>query len=78
MVGSPSLSPDAVLFLYRPEYYNSSEEYETDFQVGETHVRIAKNRQGPLDTIKLKAEMTTQKFMSWDVEDKMGAYKKIC
>lgn len=69
---------DAVLFLYRPEYYNFSEEDNSDFQVGETHVRIAKNRQGPLDTIKIKAEMTTQKFMSWDDEDKMGAYKKFC
>ena len=59
---------DAVLFLYRPEYFELANEEDTEFQAGETHIRIAKNRHGVLDTIKLKAEMTTQRFQSWDYD----------
>lgn len=34
--------------------------------VGETHIIIAKHRNGSLETIKLRAKLTIQKFEEWD------------
>jgi replicative DNA helicase len=33
---------------------------------GETHIRIAKHRNGSLETIKLRAKLDIQKFEEWD------------
>jgi replicative DNA helicase len=33
---------------------------------GETHIRIAKHRNGSLETIKLRAKLEIQKFEEWD------------
>lgn len=57
---------DVIMFLYRPEYYEvEPNNMDTDFLNGETHIRVAKNRTGPLDTIKLKSELQIQKFYDW-------------
>jgi replicative DNA helicase len=66
--GAIEQDADLVMFMYRPEYYdiNSNENGETT--KGETHVRIAKHRNGSLETIKLRAMLHIQKFVEWEGE----------
>jgi len=60
--GAIEQDADMVMFIYRPEYYeNYTNEHGEDTR-GETHIKIAKHRNGALDTIKLKALLHIQKF----------------
>jgi len=60
--GAIEQDADMVMFIYRPEYYeNFTNEMGEDTR-GETHIKIAKHRNGALDTIKLKALLHIQKF----------------
>jgi len=54
------------MFLYRPEYYDITANEMGESNKGETHVRIAKHRNGALDTVKLKALLHIQKFVEDD------------
>jgi replicative DNA helicase len=60
---------DVVLFLYRPEYYDIVLDELGQSNKGETHIRVAKNRTGPLDTIRLKALLHIQKFVDFDMDN---------
>ena len=53
--GAIEQDADMVMFLYRPEYYDITANEMGESNKGETHVRIAKHRNGQLETIKLKA-----------------------
>ena len=55
-----------VMFLYRPEYYDITANEMGESNKGETHVKIAKHRNGVLDTVKLKALLHIQKFVEDD------------
>jgi replicative DNA helicase len=66
--GAIEQDADMVMFLYRPEYYDITQDEMGDSNRGETHVRIAKHRNGSLETIKLRALLHIQKF----VEDSGG------
>jgi replicative DNA helicase len=66
--GAIEQDADMVMFLYRPEYYDITQDEMGDNNRGETHVRIAKHRNGSLETIKLRALLHIQKF----VEDMGG------
>ena len=66
--GAIEQDADMVMFLYRPEYYEITANEMGESNKGETHVKIAKHRNGSLDTIKLKALLHIQKF----VEDNDG------
>lgn len=66
--GAIEQDADMVMFLYRPEYYDITANEFGDSNKGETHVKIAKHRNGSLETIKLKALLHIQKF----VEDESG------
>jgi replicative DNA helicase len=57
------------MFLYRPEYYDITSNEMGESNRGETHVRIAKHRNGSLETIKLKALLHIQKFIEDDGND---------
>src|SRR6476661_5527127 len=61
--GAIEQDADMVCFIYRPEYYDISENEMGDNNRGETHVRIAKHRNGSLDTVKLRALLQIQKFV---------------
>ena len=67
--GAIEQDADMVCFLYRPEYYDITQDEMGDNNRGETHVRIAKHRNGSLETIKLRALLHIQKF----VEDAGGS-----
>ncbi|HEU0111585.1 MAG TPA: replicative DNA helicase [Flavisolibacter sp.] len=66
--GAIEQDADMVCFLYRPEYYDITQDEMGDNNRGETHVRIAKHRNGSLETIKLRALLHIQKF----IEDSGG------
>src|SRR5438309_6028099 len=66
--GAIEQDADMVMFLYRPEYYDITQDEMGDNNRGETHIRIAKHRNGSLETIKLRALLHIQKF----VEDNGG------
>jgi replicative DNA helicase len=66
--GAIEQDADMVMFLYRPEYYDITQNEMGESNRGETHVRIAKHRNGSLETVKLKALLHIQKF----VEDEGG------
>ncbi|MCW3117829.1 MAG: primary replicative helicase, partial [Chitinophagaceae bacterium] len=61
--GAIEQDADMVMFLYRPEYYDITANEMGESNRGETHVRIAKHRNGSLETIKLKALLHIQKFV---------------
>jgi replicative DNA helicase len=60
--GAIEQDADIVMFMYRPEYYSINVNENGDSMNGETHIKFAKNRNGALDTIKLRAALATQQF----------------
>src|SRR5215475_9596222 len=70
--GAIEQDADMVMFLYRPEYYDITANEFGESNKGETHVRIAKHRNGSLETIKLKALLHIQKFMDDEGSDYTG------
>src|SRR5919107_2528621 len=67
--GAIEQDADMVMFLYRPEYYDITSNEMGESNKGETHVRIAKHRNGSLETIKLRALLHIQKFTEMDNDD---------
>src|SRR5215218_6795973 len=67
--GAIEQDADMVMFLYRPEYYDITTNEHGESNKGETHVRIAKHRNGSLENIKLKAMLHIQKFVDTDNDD---------
>ncbi len=67
--GAIEQDSDLVMFMYRPEYYDITANELGESNKGETHIRIAKHRNGRLDTIKLKALLHIQKFVEDDGAD---------
>ncbi len=70
--GAIEQDADLVMFLYRPEYYEVTTDEFGESNKGETHVKIAKHRNGSLETIKLKALLHIQKFVEEDGSDFAG------
>lgn len=64
--GAIEQDADLVMFLYRPEYYEITSDEFGESNKGETHVKIAKHRNGSLDTIKLQANLSIQKFTDYE------------
>jgi replicative DNA helicase len=70
--GAIEQDADMVMFLYRPEYYDVTTSAEGENIKGLTEVKIAKHRNGVLDTVKLKALLHIQKFTNWDEDPYSG------
>lgn len=66
--GAIEQDADMVMFLYRPEYYGVKADENGASTKGETHVKIAKHRNGSLETIKLTAKLEIQKFVDYEGE----------
>lgn len=66
--GAIEQDADVVMFLYRPEYYDQTSDEMGDSTKGETHIKVAKNRNGKLDIIKLRALLHIQKFVSYGID----------
>lgn len=63
--GAIEQDADMVMFIYRPEYYDENRNEMGESTKGETHIKIAKHRNGVCDTVKLRANLAIQKFESW-------------
>src|SRR3954465_6138621 len=70
--GAIEQDADMVCFIYRPEYYDVTTNEMGESNRGETHVRIAKHRNGSLETIKLRAMLHIQKFVEEEGDDFEG------
>ncbi len=70
--GAIEQDADMVMFLYRPEYYDINSSAEGENIRGLTEVKIAKHRNGSLETVKLKALLHIQKFTNWDEDPYSG------
>ncbi|RYY60553.1 MAG: replicative DNA helicase [Chitinophagaceae bacterium] len=70
--GAIEQDADMVMFLYRPEYYDVTQSADGENIKGLTEVKIAKHRNGTLETIKLKALLHIQKFTDWDEDPYSG------
>lgn len=64
--GAIEQDADMVMFLYRPEYYDITTNEMGESNKGETIIKIAKHRNGALETVKLKALLHIQKFVEDD------------
>ena len=67
--GAIEQDADMVMFLYRPEYHDINTNEMGESNKGDTDVRIAKHRNGQLETIKLTAQLHIQKFVERDTND---------
>jgi len=67
--GAIEQDADMVMFIYRPEYYDINQNEMGEANKGETHIKIAKHRNGSLETIKLKALLHIQKFVEMEQDD---------
>lgn len=61
--GAIEQDADMVMFIYRPEYHGIEKDEMGETFDGETHINIAKHRNGRLDMVKLKAILEYQKFV---------------
>ncbi len=60
--GAIEQDADMVMFIYRPEYYEVNSNEHGESTKGETHIRIAKHRNGSLENIVLQAHLHIQRF----------------
>ena len=70
--GAIEQDADMVMFIYRPEYYENFSNEHGESTRGETHIKIAKHRNGALDTIKLRALLNIQKFEELEGDSSSG------
>jgi replicative DNA helicase len=72
--GAIEQDADMVMFIYRPEYYEVTAGANGEDTRGLTEIKIAKHRNGSLDTIQLRANLSIQKFEVWDANDGGGGF----
>lgn len=70
--GAIEQDADMVMFIYRPEYYENFSNEHGESTRGETHIKIAKHRNGALETIKLRALLNIQKFEELEGDSSSG------
>lgn len=70
--GAIEQDADMVMFLYRPDYYDLTTNENGEDTKGDVYVKIAKHRNGSLETIKLKAKLYIQKFEESESVDPFG------
>lgn len=70
--GAIEQDADLVMFIYRPEYYETFSNEMGESTRGETHIKIAKHRNGSLENLKLRALLHIQKFEEWDGDHNAG------
>lgn len=70
--GAIEQDADMVMFIYRPEYHQINANESGESTKGETHIKIAKHRNGALEMVKLKAMLNIQKFVEWDDNDNVS------
>jgi replicative DNA helicase len=74
--GAIEQDADLVMFLYRPEYNDINTDEFGESTKGLTQIKIAKHRNGQLDTFNLTALLHIQKFVETEVVNVNGALPK--
>ena len=64
--GAIEQDADIVAFIHRPEYYGLTQDEEGTPTAGLAEIIIAKHRNGPVDTVKLRFRSEQAKFVDWD------------
>jgi replicative DNA helicase len=64
--GAIEQDADAVIFIYRPEYYGIQRDAAGESNPGETHFKFAKYRNGSPGMVKLRAQLWIQKFVEME------------
>ena len=64
--GSIEQDADKVLFLHRPEYYDITEDCEGNSTIGQAEIIIAKNRNGVVDSVKLRFVAQSSTFKDFN------------
>jgi replicative DNA helicase len=64
--GAIEQDADMVMFIYRPEYHEIHNNENGESTKGETHIRIAKHRNGSLENLRLRAHLHIQRFEEID------------
>src|SRR5215203_2490311 len=72
--GAIEQDADMVMFLYRPEYYDITQDEMGESVKGETYLRIAKHRNGSLENLKFRARLEIQRFYEDDGNDFGGGF----
>lgn len=72
--GAIEQDADMVMFLYRPEYYGINNDEMGQPIEGETHIHIAKHRNGSTDTVKVRFLKEFQKFVDLPDDDFGGGF----
>lgn len=72
--GAIEQDADMVMFLYRPEYYGINNDEMGQTIEGETHIHIAKHRNGSTDTVKVRFIKEYQKFVDLPDENFGGNF----
>ena len=67
--GAIEQDADMVMFMYRPEYHGIQANDMGESTNGLTEIKIAKHRNGSLGTVKLKADLSIQRFDEWDEQE---------
>lgn len=80
--GAIEQDADMVIFLYRPDYYEQNQNEHGDNIKGRAFAKIAKHRNGSLETISLRSHLEIQKFEELNEEDEFNQipgtnFKKI-
>lgn len=72
--GALEQDADLVMFLYRPEYYGINNDAMGETVEGETHISIAKHRNGSTGVEKLRFIKEYQKFVDFE-DDRFGGFR---
>ncbi|MBO73409.1 MAG: hypothetical protein CMD35_07335 [Flavobacteriales bacterium] len=64
--GAIEQDADMVMFIYRPEYYEITEDADGNSTVGLTEIIVAKHRNGALENIPLRFQSRFGRFVDWD------------
>lgn len=60
--GAIEQDADIVMFLYRPEYHDLNMDEDGGSTAGKAYLKIAKHRNGQLDTVEFSTHLSIQKF----------------
>ena len=71
--GAIEQDADMVMFIYRPEYYEITEDAEGNSTVGLTEIIVAKHRNGALENVPLRFEGKYGRFVDWE-QDSFANY----
>lgn len=75
--GAIEQDADMVMFIHRPEYYNITEDESGMSTAGVAELIVAKHRNGPVDSVKVRYISQFTKFVDLDALDNNSSYGAV-